>query len=428
MKKEIKIWIAAFVMIGAILIFASGCKKNNGNPVNPGSQSNEGIIIKGHIPKAGLMKSESVKSGESLSLADAKKIIIFSKYYYSLTDIVADSFSVNGRIGTGVSLIFLDANNHYIGNLSPDGLNMLPLGNLTNGENTKIDLSDLSLVGHSVIPSHDPLGNEIIISQTEINSLKALDGYYESIAKNIDADNDSIPDVLSNKQLVVFNMFGVNGGHWGYNDSLPVPEDSAHYYVNYEIEINGGSALTFSNGNITLSGPAGNPYPMITTWGYMMAPQCGGNRGFISSFGVLDRAPMDAPWGTAFLPFRKGTYTLTIDGNQKFTLDYSNIDVKNDLVIIAPTLHTNSAGKLTSITLEYKLPDGTVINPASMLTNVMIQLTDNRANQFFNSQMLTASTGFSAITPDSVLDISALHGMDIWYDDLLGNQYDIMWH
>ncbi len=425
MKKKTKIFTV--LIIGLAVIFAGGCKKNNGNPVNPANQSNGGIIIKGHIPKVGLAKNESMNSGESLSLADAKKIIVFSKYYYSLTNIVDDSFSVNGQIGTGVSLIFLDANNHYIGNLSSEGLNMLPLGDLTNGENTKIDLSNLSLDGHSVIPSHDPLGNEIIISQTEINSLKALDGYYESIAKNIDADNDSIPDVLSNKQLVVFNIFGVNGGHWGFNDSLPIPEDSAHYYINYEIEIDGGSALTFSS-NISLSGPAGNPYPMITTWGYMMAPQCGGNRGFISSFGVLDRAPVDAPWGTAFLPFRMGTYTLTLDGNRTFTLDYSNIDVKNDLVIIAPTLHTDSAGKLTSITLEYKLPDGTVINPASMLTNVMIQLTDSRANQFFNSQRLTASTGFSAITPDSLLDISSLHGMDIWYDDLLGNQYDIIWH
>ena len=110
-----------------------------------------------------------------------------------------------------------------------------------------------------------------------------------------------------------------------------------------------------------------------------------------------------------------------------YTLDYSNIDAQYNLVIVAPTLHTNSDGKLTSITFEYKLPNGTVINPASILTNVMVQFSDNQAHQFYNPSKLTTDTGFSVITPDSLVDISALSGIDVWYDDLLGNQYDIIW-
>ena len=136
---------------------------------------------------------------------------------------------------------------------------------------------------------------------------------------------------------------------------------------------------------------------------------------------------LGAPWGTSFLPFKEGTYTLTLDGNKLYTLNYSNIDAKYNLVIVAPTLHTNSDGKLTSITFEYKLPNDTLINPASMLTNVMVQFTDNQAHQFYNSSKLTPSTGFSVINPDTPIDISSLNGMDIWYDDLLGNQYDIIW-
>jgi len=411
--------VIALVIMGLMLMLTNNsCKKDNNN------SGNDGIVIKGHIPAKGTGKS-SLNSKSGLTLADAKKILVFSKYYYSLTDIVDGNFSVTGQIGTGVALIFLDSTNQYIGNLSSQGLNMLPLGNLKNGENTQIDLSTLTLVGNSVIPSHDPLGNEIIISGTEINSLKNISTYYQSIAKNIDADNDGVPDVLSNTQLVVSSIFARSSGHWGQDNTPPVIYSESQCYINYSLEIQGGSGLTFSNGNIVLSGPAGNPYNDITTWGSKINP--GDNSGFISTYCIQANAPDGAPWGTSFLPFRQGTYTLTLDGNRSFTLDYSNIDAKDNLVIIAPTLHTNSEGKLTSITFEYKLPDGIVINPASMLTNVMVQCTDSQMHQFYNSAHITASSNFSVLNMDTPLDISSLNGLDIWYDDLLGNQYDIIW-
>lgn len=401
-----------------ILFIFSNCKKDD-NGISNNNPSETGIRIKGSIPL-------SKTSGDSLSLSDAKKVLVFSKYYYSLTDIVDGTFSVSAQLGTGVALIFLDANNKYIGNLSSRGLNMLPLGNLTNGENTAIDLSTLSLVGKSVIPSTDPFGNTILISDTELNSLKVIDSYYESIAKNIDADNDSIPDFLSNKQLVVLTMFGIYGGRYGYNDSRAILADSAHYYVNYMVGISGGSGLTFSNGNITLTGPVEDSYSDIKIWGYKLDP--GDNLGFASSFVRETNAPADAPWGSTFLPFKEGTYALTLDGNQSFTLKYSNIDVKYNIVIIIPTLHTNSEGKLTSISFEYKLPDGTVINPASMLTNVMVQFATRDFQRFYNSNpKLTSKTGFTVISINPPLDISSLFQIDVWYDDLLGNQYDIIW-
>lgn len=308
------------LMIIAITLIFSNCKKDS-DIISDNNNPASGILIKGKIPL-------SKTNGDSLSLSDAKKILVFSKYYYSLSDIANGSFSVSAQFGTGVALIFLDANNKYIGNLSSRGLNMLPLGNLVNGENTIIDLSTLTLVGNSVIPSNDPLGNAILISDAEINSLKVIDGYYESIAKNIDADNDSIPDVLSNKQLVMHSMYAVFSGNWGHNDTTATLSDSANYFVNYTVEVGGGSGLTFLNGNITLTGPAEDPYSDIMKWGYMMEPACGADRGFIASFVRMGVAPAEAPWGTAFLPFKKGTYTLTLDGNRSFTLKYSNIDVK----------------------------------------------------------------------------------------------------
>lgn len=413
------------ILLIAITIMIVSCNKDHDSGNN---SNNSGIVIKGTIP-GGNNKSSKINSDNPLSLSDAKKVLAIGKYYYKLYDIVNGSFSVTGQIGSGLALIFLDANNKYIGNLSSQGLNMLPLGSLSNGENTTIDLSTLTLVGNSVIPSHDPLGNEILISQTEINCLKEIDGYYEAIAKNIDTDNDGIPDVLSNKQLTIYTMFAISAGYAGRNDKAPLLADNYHYYVNYSLEFGGGSGLSFSGDNISLSGPIDEPYNDIKRWGYMKAPQCGGDRSFISTFCRETRADPGAPWGSAFLPFKKGTYTLTLDGNKSFTLKYSNIDIKYNLVIVIPTLHTNSEGKLTSISFDYQLPDSTKINPASILTNVMVQLSNNQAGQFYvnDKSILTSTTGFKVLTLDTPLDISTYHHMDLWYDDLLGNQYDIIW-
>ena len=401
------------VLVLATLLVS--CNKDNEN-------SQQGIVIKGNIHSG--LKTTNSKSAQTLTLADAKKVLVFSNKYYQLYDIVDGAFSVTGEHGTGVALIFLDADNKYIGNLSAQGLNMLPLGSLTNGENTLIDLSTLTMVGTSVIPSHDPFGNEIVVTEAEINSLKALGGYYASIARNIDADNDGIPDVLSNKQLVVYSKFARFSGKWGLNEIAPVLTDDAHSYINYSVDIDGGSGLTFSNGSISLSGPDGDPYNDISTWGYMLNT---GNAGFTSSFNRQAGADPGAPWGTAFLPFKMGTYTLTLDGTRKYTLEYSNMDVKYNLVIISPTLHTNGEGKLTSITFEYKLPDGTLVNPSSILTDVMLQLNDNQMGRLFNSPTLDVSTGLPSYTFDSPFDMSKLYQLDIWYNDLLGNKYNIIW-
>ena len=412
--------LLAFITIALTVI---SCNKGNNNDQG----NNGGVIIKGNI-KGSSTKSQKIKSTNALTLADAKKVLVFSKYYYKLFDINDSAFSASAQFGSGAALIFLNANNKYIGNLSPQGLNVLPLGNLINGENTTIDLSNLTLTGNSVIPSHDPLGNEIQITSKEINSLKAIDDYYEAIAKNLDANGNEVPDVMEHKQLIIFTMLNIFGGHWGINQTPPVKTDSAHYFVNYMLEFSGGDSLTFSGNNIVVTGPVEDPYSDIKLWGFNKGSNVGGDRGFISSFCRETGAQNGAPWGSAFLPFKKGTYTLTLDGSRHFSLYYSNIDMQYNLFVVVPTLHTNSDGKLVSISFEYMLPNGTPINPGNVLTNVMVQLCDNRMNQFYvNNQKLTSITGFDTLNFDTPLDISALYQMDLWYDDLLGNQYDIIW-
>ena len=68
-----------------------------------------------------------------------------------------------------------------------------------------------------------------------------------------------------------------------------------------------------------------------------------------------------------------------------------------------------------------------MINPSSILTNVMVQFSDQVKTRLYDSSSLTSDTGFDVINFSTPLDISTLDQIDIWYDDLLGNRYDIIW-
>ena len=401
------------IILLSLAIILANCKKDkNNDDYNNNNPPPSGVIIKGKI-------SGNKKGSDSLSLFDARKVIITWETNYTIVDITADSFSIGASMGTACALIFLDENYQYIGNLCTDGLEMLPLGNLSGGENTIIDLSTLTLVGNHVIPSHDPFGNEIIISQEEIASFHEVDAFYESLAKNIDTDNNGSPDVLNNTQMFITSRFMLNtGGHWG-TDSMPVTTfDTSNYYISYALEISTGTALNVPNENsLVFTGPADDPYSNISSLCFWQKA----DGGFYSAY-KRDTLPL----GTC-APFKKGIYTLTLNGTEAHTFEYCNINAKYNLVIASPTLHTNSDGKLTSISIEYKLPNGSIVNPENILDNANVQLTDSTLFQFYSSPGQDSKTSFYTFTPDTPLDISALVNVTVTYTDIMGNMYMIMW-
>ncbi len=380
--------------------------------------SSSSVTIKGEI-------SGTLKKGTSMS--DASKIYVIKVHVgtllLSFVDIIDGSFTINSEEGIVTSLVFLDEDDQYIGTLSPQGLNLLPLCNLSDWINTVIDLKTLTLEGTSVIPSHDPLGNEIIITEDEINRLKEIDGFFESLAKNIDADNDGILDVLNDKQLYIANRFDIsNAGHWGENNESPNPYDDALNSLTYMLHIQGCSGFSYPD-SIVISGPPDQPsqeYGLIC----FDSDEDGGFMSVISKKGE-----------DCFVPFESGTYTINIDDNP-YTMDYSRIDAERSLVFVIPTLHTNDEGELVSISLEYKLADGTNIDPVNILTDVGLQFSDISHNQFYDTPRLVNSEiancdyviGLYSYKLDTPLDISTLDGISVGYSDLLGNTYAINWH
>lgn len=403
-----------------IAVTFTACKKENDNNNNNNRKS--GVVIKGKISASG-------KSGNSL--ADARRVLVFDGMNnmglnMSFTDIVDGAFTDTLRIGSITALVFLDANNKYIGTFCNRGLNILPLCLLSNGDSTIIDLSTLTLVGTNVIPSHDPFGKEIIITDAELNSLKVLSKFFESLAKNIDADNDGILDVLSDKQIYIKSQFIILGGKFGLNDKDPVISDTATSSIQYNTYLNGGLGFACP-ASASLSGPEGNPYPAIYT-GHLQSLDNMGH-GFGTGFGIGNQP------GIENQSFKAGIYTLTLDG-KPFTLSFSNIDAKFNLVFAAPRLITDSTGKLVSISLSYLHSDYIAVDPENILTDLMIQLNDTVSTRIFDTPWLKSKhsthvgndvVGLYTYTLPSPIDISALGFIDIVYNDLLSNLYFIQW-
>ena len=352
-------------------------------------------------------------------------MLVHSFGRYDLCSITDGAFSFSPGWGTGIALLFLDVNNQYIGHLSSRGLNLLPLGNLENGGNTVIDLSMLSLDGTTVIPTHDPLGNEIIISEKEISILKALGEYYDAIAKNIDADNDGTPDFVNGRHLRLSSTFVfVNCGLWGYNDTPPAVIDPGEMDVKYKLNINTivhwESNWQVIDGQLSFSGPADYPYGDFNL-NYLNYPD-----GFDIFISRQDNGPLI-----------KGTYTLGLNGDE-YTFVYANNNAFTNLALAIPTLHVNSDGFLTSVSFEYSLTDGTVIQPDNLLTNIQLQMTDDN-NYMFDvthylspeapERWLNVETGFDAIIPAAPIYLSSdIKLVNIWYTDLLGNSYALLWN
>jgi hypothetical protein len=412
MKKSI-----IFFAVGVLFL---GCGLG---PKNPNGNGNVQIPIKGTIA-AGLSKVARASAGSSV-LTDAKKVLAFYGGRYDIANIVNGSFTVNADVGSATALVFLDANNKYIGNLFAGGLNLLPLGNLKNGDSTVIDLQTLALDSTGVVPSHDPIGDEIIVSDAEVARLRELGSFFESLAKNIDANNDGVPDILSNTQLKISSHFSINGARWGVNSTPPSQFDTTNVAINYAVRIEGPISMAPANGStVSLSGPAANPYTDIMRDGYVAEMDC-----FISFF----KRSAGASTGMVFPPFEKGTYSFTLNGSAFYTLDYSNINAKYYMVIAAPTLHTDASGKVVSVSIEYKLPDNTIVNPVNFVTILQLQFgkTDGGRIEIGRlyegvktNQTITDLT--SVATPEPV-DVSLLSGLSVNYNDLLWNEYDVRW-
>ncbi len=401
----------------AVLLMMGSCSKNDDS--NSGTSR---IVIKGTI--SGNVKSAGLKSENPLLLSDARKVLVFNSTGYQLFNIDGGSFTAKALSGTATALAFLDAENRYIGCLCSGGLNVLPLVSLKDGDNTVIDLSTLTLDGTSVIPANNPIGDKIVLNADEIAWYKELGVYYESLSKNIDADNDGIPDILDKKDFNISTIFDIYCGTWGLNDSPPTINDTSNFFINYTLRIAGGKSLIPSNSNVAIAGPEISPYTDINQSHYATGPDC-----FIAFFRRETQAPQGYPFGSAFLPFREGKYTLTLDA-KGYTLNYSSVNARHFFILAEPTIHTNDANEIVSISVEYKDMKNMPVTPENYVYQAQVTLTGSQ-NQLCqmgalweNPEAKTNTEIYHFILPTPV-PLSELRNLTVSYVDMIGNAYNI---
>lgn len=386
------------------------------------------IVIKGKISKISKVDASRVRSSvNAYTLADAKKAMFFYGVEYGLFNINADgTFSGKAPTGTATVIVFLTEDNKFIGNLFAGGLNMLPLVGLSDDVSV-IDLSSLTLEGTRVIPANDPIGNEIKLTDDELNFMKEVGAYYETLAKNIDTNNDGEPDLLKRIQLELNTVVNIAAGKWGVDNNPPELLATEDFEINYGLRIYGFKESKFDLETIQLTGPLNNPYNDIQKTNPNITP----SGGFIVIFRHGYQTNFST-WAYNFLPFENGLYSVKLNATDERTFNYSNVNMRNYMVIIIPTLKTDNAGNLKSIAMEYKFPDGTPVDPHRLIigkVRIDIMAKNNQsyhADGLYGSKNVSDYNYYEKIIEKPLL-VSDIINLNLSYVDLLGNEYDFLW-
>ena len=324
------------------------------------------VVLKGKVSNAKASSSQQKAPSENeFTLADAAKVMVFYGNQYQIIEIKSDgSFSGKVPLGNSTLVTFLTKDNEFIGNLYTGGLNFLPL----QGLDEKIDLIDfstLTLDSKRVIPENDPVGKSIKLTEAELSFMKEVGKFYESMAKNIDMNNNKIPDLYEDITIFLSTERGFEGGKYGIKG-----QKEAQITGTYDLE--GTNSLKIEgyvdwfsekikgiSKNATLSGPASNPYNDIIN---------SSNQEFDDNEPDKESYYVDFRRQSNDL-FETGTYTLHID-KQNFTFDYYfDLNMKDFWVFAVPTLVTDAKGYVTEVNVEYQLKDGRKVKPEKVLSS-----------------------------------------------------------
>ena len=324
------------------------------------------VVLKGKISNTKASSPlQRAPSDNEFTLADAAKVMVFYGNQYQIIEIKSDgSFSGKVPLGNSTLVTFLTGDNQFIGNLYTGGLNFLPLQGLDE-EIDLIDFSTLTLDNKRVIPENDPVGKSIKLTEAELSFMKEVGKFYESMAKNIDMNNNKIPDLYEDITIFLSTSRQFDGGECGIKGEKKAKITGTYDLKGTNILKIEGYVDWFSekiigiSKNATLTGPAANPYNDIIN----------------NSNQEFDDNERDKEWyGVDFARqnndlFETGTYTLHID-KQDFSFDYYfDLNMKDFWVFAVPTLVVDSKGYVTEVEIEYQLKDGRKVKPERVLSS-----------------------------------------------------------
>jgi hypothetical protein len=408
------------ITVASSLLALAACGGSGGSDGSNVS-SNEGTIkISGTLPAqtisfATKLLSIFMPSAYAFSITDVSKVIVFSRSgYYHTADVVNGSFSVDATLNEPVILVFAGVTNNYLGYYElPNGLGSIPLVSVKSGVST-IDLGSLSIASQVVTSSNNPLDQTDLDNNAKATITKTGQ-FFASMAKNIDADGNSIVDVLEKKYYRIQPLFFVDTQSFDQQGQLTGSAPSQlvnSYKIAFDFSENGSaegiSSVIFNGGGLSNAvSTQSNTYATRTT--------------FFSPLISSNSFPQDN------YTVGVGGKTLTFNLPAQSTLD-------DGVLLPVPSLTIDSNGLLTKISIlsfTNKLGQ-TIANPKALISsNLQIQIDGSgtacgnypQPGRMFNSSDLSKSTDFSVTPGCASLTMNKIDRIYFVYNDLFGNQY-----
>lgn len=393
-----------YLLLLLILSLAAGCSKDKNNDYGHEDIIGSPVMILGEV---------------DMTTSRAYKVMAISTTNtYKEVDIVNNHFSLQLDKGKPWGLVFLDSTEQSLGLLSlGNGVEAIPLHYMNAGGDT-LDLG--SIVRNTTIftPSHNPIGNEILLTTEQQNAVADQDDYLAILLKNPDVDGNGIIDLLEGKFFKLSVIYFVHPGTF-FNGALTPTPNSPKLITGYRL------FLTVRDKNmpdaVYFTSPSGSPFSNTTSESY---------QSYTSERVYQTAYYQDFSGSTSCIP-NGGTYTVKY-GNSTLTFDLADQSyIVNNIVFPWPSMTLNSDGTMKRIDWNYQLTSGTFTSDLNaLMRNIMVQVngTGNKCgknqdkNRLYDSDRLAISTTSHTFSCQNI----KWEGIDfimMTYDDHYGSTY-----
>jgi hypothetical protein len=148
-------------------------------------------------------------------------------------------------------------------------------------------------------------------------------------------------------------------------------------------------------------------------------------------------------------PLNTGKYNLLMD-NKKFSFNFNfDLNMKDFWVYTLPTLHVNSKGEITNVSLKFQLPDGREVDPKKLLsTSIGVQfnvLVFDKSMEKYKYQQGQGTSALVEVVRQDIMTslkkdydfynvklsvpikLSNIEGLNTTYYDMFGNRAGNNW-
>lgn len=416
LKKVISGLVAMTIIIIALSWLSCSTKTESG--------SSSTVTIKGSF-KGGINAKNNwienffiriTKSAYALDPNQVMKVIVFSNnWHYEVASVMDNSFSIDVATGQPVGMIFAGVNDNFLGYLTlGNGIDSLPLTNLT--QTTFIDLKTLSSNGKIVEPGHNPIGNEIPLTEAEQTALAQSNSLFASTVINPDVDGNGKIDLLEGKFFKFQILYFINGGTLGsIGTNIPAIVNTPASITGYRLAF--GLPVNNAPDTVYFSGPSSS--------GLSNTPAEGSssNNDQKVYFSQYMQNPPIPPTGEYVISYSNTALTFSMP-------DQSLAPSK--IVVASPTITLNSDNTINKIKWNYQLGDGSAtINPVTLIGRLLIQIEGSGTpctnypqgpSRLYNSDNISPSTTDFTLPCQSI----AWSNVDTIYmvvTDIYDNQY-----